>query len=499
MNLKSKTSVSASDRSSVLAKKKSKISLILPFRGGGGSSLIIEIGRCARSTRMTPDDQLRPRRHRRGDDDDDDDDDGDGGADCRRRRSSAASSLAVSVAVSIAAAVVVVVFVVWVAAPISSSARGTSAVVRVDFFRGDPPLPLERDGSSLHGGRRSSRGLVEDGGGDDDDDDIVPPPPPSPGGDVGVVVRTKTKGIVYSKDAGSRESRPLPSPVGGPPGEVAPEKETTTMTTKEKDDAGGEEGEEEGEEEDGGPPADTIFDDLLRGFAFAASFSAFIVALHCVCRRACVRCGLLVDDRVLEARMRRMRLRKKRSYRRRVATAADAPGGDRDGDDDDDDDDATMDDLPPLDTRKWGEWMATRDGAGAASARDCEFGGVWNSDVDDGSVAAWDDDDDGYVGGGHVGESLVEFGLEMSELEYGEGDELEDMPHDSRLFDEEDGGAGAEREAERFFGGGGRAVGVGGATNGGRTGGNGKQENEGASDGEREGGGETEQEREEEL
>jgi hypothetical protein len=49
-----------------------------------------------------------------------------------------------------------------------------------------------------------------------------------------------------------------------------------------------------------------------------------------------------------------------------------------------------------------------------------------------------------------------EFGFEMPELEYGEGDELEDVSHshDMRLFDDEDGGAGAEWEAERFFGGG---------------------------------------------
>jgi hypothetical protein len=41
--------------------------------------------------------------------------------------------------------------------------------------------------------------------------------------------------------------------------------------------------------------------------------------------------------------------------------------------------------------------------------------------------------------------SLVEFGLEMSALEYGKGEELEDESHGLRLFDGEDGGAGAKR------------------------------------------------------
>ena len=40
----------------------------------------------------------------------------------------------------------------------------------------------------------------------------------------------------------------------------------------------------------------------------------------------------------------------------------------------------------------------------------------------------------------------------MAKLECGEGNELKDKLHDSRLFDKEDGGAGAKREAERFFG-----------------------------------------------
>jgi hypothetical protein len=40
---------------------------------------------------------------------------------------------------------------------------------------------------------------------------------------------------------------------------------------------------------------------------------------------------------------------------------------------------------------------------------------------------------------------LVEFGLEMSELEYGKGKDLENKLDGLRLFDEEDGGAGAKR------------------------------------------------------
>jgi hypothetical protein len=41
--------------------------------------------------------------------------------------------------------------------------------------------------------------------------------------------------------------------------------------------------------------------------------------------------------------------------------------------------------------------------------------------------------------------SLVVFGLKMSELEYGKGEELEDKLHGLRLFNEEDGGAGTKR------------------------------------------------------
>ena len=73
-----------------------------------------------------------------------------------------------------------------------------------------------------------------------------------------------------------------------------------------------------------------------------------------------------------------------------------------------------------------------------------------NADIDDTcSVITWDNDD--KYGGNRDG-SLVEFRLKMAELEYGEGNELKDKLHDSRLFDKEDGVAGAKREAEQFFG-----------------------------------------------
>jgi hypothetical protein len=47
--------------------------------------------------------------------------------------------------------------------------------------------------------------------------------------------------------------------------------------------------------------------------------------------------------------------------------------------------------------------------------------------------------------GGRNSGPLVEFGLEMSKLEYGKGEELKDESRGSRLFDKEDGGAGAKR------------------------------------------------------
>ena len=64
-------------------------------------------------------------------------------------------------------------------------------------------------------------------------------------------------------------------------------------------------------------------------------------------------------------------------------------------------------------------------------------------------MITWDNDDK-YSG--NCDGSLVKFGLKMAELKYGEGNELKDKLHDSRLFNKEDGGAGAKGEAEQFFG-----------------------------------------------
>jgi hypothetical protein len=188
--------------------------------------------------------------------------------------------------------------------------------------------------------------------------------------------------------------------------------------------------------------ADTILDDLLHGFLFAAIFCCIIIILYNCCTRVCTRMGCLPDERVLSARLHRLRLRKKRMY---LAAGANANNGNYG-------DEGYDEGLPPLDTRKWGEWMARR--AGVHTAAD----DVWNDGVD----TPWeeednddDDDDDDEVRPLTENNGRVVIELEMAELEYGEGEELEDKSHDSRLFDDEDDGEGARREAERFFGDGG--------------------------------------------
>jgi len=104
--------------------------------------------------------------------------------------------------------------------------------------------------------------------------------------------------------------------------------------------------------------------------------------------------------------------------------------------------------------RKWGEWMVRRDHTGrtdlAYDDDSCKCKGVLNAAEDDGNLIAWDDDNE--YGGNRDG-SLVHFGLQIAQLEYGEDDELKDESHDLRLFNKEDGGADAKREAERLFGG----------------------------------------------
>lgn len=177
-------------------------------------------------------------------------------------------------------------------------------------------------------------------------------------------------------------------------------------------------------------PADTIFDDLLRGFTFAATFCTLITCVYKLCWYTCVKCGIFPDERVMKARWRRYRLKKKRNY------------GDSNV-------------VPPLDTRKWAEWSAKR---GRVN------GEIWDSGLEDiennlGSL----DGDDGSASGAIMFDNS---GIEMAEweesndgndsgseiLEYGEGDELEDKRHDERLFDADDDGRGVEKEANKFFG-----------------------------------------------
>ena len=172
--------------------------------------------------------------------------------------------------------------------------------------------------------------------------------------------------------------------------------------------------------------ADTIFDDLLRGFTFAAAFCALIIGIYKFCGYACVKCGACPDERVLRARWRRSRLKRKRAY-------------------------GESNVVPPLDTRKWAEWSAKR---GRVN------GGVWDSDFND--IESNVGRDDGSEAGAIVFDNA---GIEMAEwenndddsgsemvLEFGEGDELEDRSHDERMFDAEDGGKGVEKEATNFFG-----------------------------------------------
>lgn len=214
-------------------------------------------------------------------------------------------------------------------------------------------------------------------------------------------------------------------------------------------------------------PPDTIFDDLRRGFTFAALFCLGLFFLYKFCCYACIRCGLCPDERVMEARMRKLRLMRKRSYYHHPSD--DGGGG---GD-------------PPLDTRKWAEWMMANRGAvdtadtgfndgyyysaAAAASSGKGIGGVWDDDTNDSmnedGSATWDDET-GFVDFDH-NNAGVELAFRSTksavpELEYGEGDELEDEIHDSRLFDAEDGGKGVDREADKFFKGGHRGREVGG-------------------------------------
>ena len=117
--------------------------------------------------------------------------------------------------------------------------------------------------------------------------------------------------------------------------------------------------------------ADTIFDDLLRGFTFAAFFCLVLYILYKCCYCACVKCGLFPDERVLEARMRRMRLRKKRSYR--LANE--------------------NEDEPPLDTREWAVWHENREKIGRPDDE------IWDAgeSSDDDEQLRLDCQDEGFI------------------------------------------------------------------------------------------------------
>lgn len=272
----------------------------------------------------------------------------------------------------------------------------------------------------------------------------------------------KEKGIVFSDSAGDKESGeelvPLPPPPPLPSTEnsivnedeahvddttstnqksTTNEKETVHNTTSQSHAAGSKhnsnistpENKQQPTTQDESNPAsaDTIFDDLLRGFTFAATFCALIICIYKFCGYACVKCGIFPDERVMRARWRRSRLKKKRAY------------GDSNV-------------VPPLDTRKWAEWSAKR---GRVNA------GVWDSGFGDieNNVASQDDDSSeaGAIVFDNSGIEMAEWedigndsGSEM-ELEFGEGEELEDKCHDERLFDADDDGKGVNLEADKFF------------------------------------------------
>lgn len=185
-------------------------------------------------------------------------------------------------------------------------------------------------------------------------------------------------------------------------------------------------------------PADTILDDILRGFSFATIFCMFMLCLHRMCWCTCVKCGICPDERVLEARWRRLQLKNKRAYFNPRS--------------------------PPLDPKGLGAWMAMK-----AKYDRYGGGGVWDSIAEDveRDMAEWEDRSAGALSFEDDGIALVTWkdrdgevavvnrddGSESTdmELEYGEGDELEDKSHDSRMFDAEDGGLGVNQEADKFF------------------------------------------------
>lgn len=163
--------------------------------------------------------------------------------------------------------------------------------------------------------------------------------------------------------------------------------------------------------------ADTIFDDILRGFSFASIFCMCMICLHKACYYSCVRCGIVPDERVVEARWRRFQLKNKRAYFNPNVS-------------------------PPMDTKSLGKWLANNRVGGTEL-------GVWDSEMDDfdGSSTGDIDFDDGI----QLSAWEKDDASSAAELEYGEGTLLEDKSHDERLFDGDNGGLGVEKEANKFF------------------------------------------------
>ena len=262
-------------------------------------------------------------------------------------------------------------------------------------------------------------------------------------------LKKKEKGIVFSDSAGDKEAEedqvvPLPPPPPLPSSTENSKVEEQIMKEQQSTENEKESGHkkttqshssnnkhnskhknkqqstQDESQEDESKTADTIFDDLLRGFTFAASFCALTICIYKFCGYVCVKCGIVPDERVLKARWRRSRLKKKRAY-------------------------GESNFVPPLDTRKWAEWSAKRG----------RNGGVWDSGLDDienngteaGAIVF---DNSGIEMAEWEGGAGNDSGSEM-ELEFGEGDELEDKSHDERLFDGDDDGEGVVKEANKFF------------------------------------------------
>ena len=166
--------------------------------------------------------------------------------------------------------------------------------------------------------------------------------------------------------------------------------------------------------------ADTIFDDILRGFSFAFLFCICAICLHKLCWYSCIRCGILPDDRLVEARWKRFQLKHKRAYAN-VPTA--------------------------MDPRSLGHYFDQRDRMHPDGM------GIWDSSAER-SVGSWDEESSGAIDfdeGIQLSNWNEDDASTAAELEYGEGEELEDKSHDERLFDVDDGGAGLKMQANKFF------------------------------------------------